>query len=108
MREALAVLVALFASPALAGQPADAPDAAQVAALTNLVKQDCGSCHGMTLKGGLGKPLTAEHMSGYDIEVLSHIVLEGIPGTAMPGWKGILSAEDADWIARNLKSGALE
>ncbi|MDX2370482.1 MAG: hypothetical protein QNK36_19105, partial [Colwellia sp.] len=27
------------------------------AQLTHMVKQDCGSCHGMTLKGGLGPAL---------------------------------------------------
>ena len=29
----------------------------RTAALSYLVRQDCGSCHGMTLKGGLGQSL---------------------------------------------------
>ena len=39
---------------------------ADTAKLGNLVRQDCGSCHGLTLKGGLGKPLTADHLKQWD------------------------------------------
>ena len=31
--------------------------------LMNLLKQDCGSCHGMTMQGGLGPALTPQALS---------------------------------------------
>ena len=81
-----------------AGEPS--PDATR---LTNLVQQDCGSCHGLTLKGGLGKPLTAEALRDWDREQLVHIILDGVPGTPMPPWRALLSESDARWIAEQLK-----
>ena len=32
----------------------------RISELNNLLIQDCGSCHGMTMKGGLGPALTPE------------------------------------------------
>ena len=72
-------------------------------ALGNLLLQDCGSCHGMTLKGGLGPALTQERLAVYDVDTLTTIILEGLPGTAMPPWRDLLSAEEARWIAETLK-----
>ncbi len=73
--------------------------------LVRLVRQDCGSCHGLTLKGGLGKPLLPENLAGRDAETLAEIILDGIPGTPMPPWRAILQRNDALWIARKLKEG---
>lgn len=81
-----------------------APDAARLA---NLVRQDCGACHGLTLKGGLGKPLTVDHLSKWDRDQMVHIILEGVPGTPMPGWRLLLTEGEARWIADMLKQGAL-
>jgi cytochrome c55X len=58
----------------------------------------------LTRKGGLGLPLTAQALEGKPPEVLSVIILDGIPGTAMPPWRPLLSQADADWIAAYLKS----
>ena len=73
--------------------------------LTHLLKQDCGSCHGMTLKGGLGPALLPELVKEKPTDYLVTTILEGHPNTAMPGWKTILSKEDALWIAKQLKQG---
>ena len=73
--------------------------------LTHLLKQDCGSCHGMTLKGGLGPALLPEQIKDRPIDYLVTTILEGHPNTAMPGWKTMLSEEDASWIAKQLKQG---
>lgn len=81
-----------------------APDPAK---LTALIRQDCGSCHGMTLKGGLGKPLTAERLSQWDRAQLVHIILDGVPGTPMPRWRPLLTESEAGWIADALKEGTL-
>lgn len=75
--------------------------------LTNLVRQDCGSCHGMTLKGGLGKALLPQSLEPFSVEEIAEIILEGIPGTPMPPWAGLLSKGDARWIAKNLKDGTI-
>ena len=45
------------------------------AELVYLVRQDCGSCHGMTLKGGLGGPLLPEALAGADSESIASIIL---------------------------------
>ncbi|MGO9545596.1 MAG: c-type cytochrome [Rhodomicrobium sp.] len=73
--------------------------------LKGMVRQDCGSCHGMTLKGGLGKPLLPETLASLEAPAIAAVILEGIPGTPMPPWRGILSEEDALWIATKLKEG---
>tara|TARA_R110001592_G_scaffold227724_1_gene484009 strand:- start:46648 stop:47304 length:657 start_codon:yes stop_codon:yes gene_type:complete len=76
------------------------------AELEYLVRQDCGSCHGMTLKGGLGPSLLPESLKVFSVDDLSAVILEGRPGTPMPPWKGILNTEDASWIATYLKAGS--
>ena len=77
------------------------------ARLANLVRQDCGSCHGLTLKGGLGKPLTPDHLSAWSGEQLVSIILDGVPGTPMPPWRPLLSEGDARWIVDRLQHGDL-
>ncbi len=94
------VAVCLQAGAAAASDPV--PDPVK---LTALVLQDCGSCHGMTLKGGLGKPLTADQLAQWDRDQIAHIILEGVPGTPMPPWKPLLSEAEARWIADRLKQG---
>lgn len=80
---------------------------AGAARLANLVRQDCGSCHGLTLQGGLGKPLTSQHMRAWSREQLVGIILDGVPGTPMPPWRPLLSETDAEWIADRLRQGDL-
>ncbi len=70
--------------------------------LKRLVHQDCGSCHGLSLKGGLGPDLRAQTLDHYDPDVLSGVILDGIPDTAMPPWRPLISQEEAEWIARYL------
>ncbi|MBT4888478.1 MAG: cytochrome c [Rhodospirillales bacterium] len=80
-------------------------DSAHEAELLNLLVQDCGSCHGLTMKGGLGSALLPENMIERDSEFLADIILEGIPETPMPPWKSQLSREEALWIVEKLKQG---
>lgn len=94
-----ALLLAVFAAtPALAD---DLPPA-RAAELERLVLQDCGSCHGMTLSGGLGTDLRAEKLAGTEPDTLAAIILDGIPGTAMPPWRPLLTEGEALWIAEYL------
>lgn len=81
------------------------PDAGTKARLTHLLVQDCGSCHGLTLQGGLGKALLPEDVSDRSADMLAEIILDGIPGTPMPPWRGLLTAEEALFLAETLKRG---
>ncbi len=72
--------------------------------LDNLLKHDCGSCHGLNRKGGLGPSLLASDMEKHTVESLATIILNGLPGTAMPPWENLLSAEDARYLAIKLKA----
>lgn len=97
----LVIGMLMAASPVMA---ADAPDQSKLA---DLVRQDCGSCHGLTLRGGLGKPLTADRLAQWDREQLVYIILDGVPGTPMPPWRPLLTEAEARWIVDRLKSGSL-
>jgi len=78
---------------------------ARQAELTHLVRQDCGSCHGMTLNGGLGPALTPQALSRKPPVYLTNVILDGRHGTAMPGWRPLLSETEAAWIADRLLAG---
>ncbi len=91
----------------LVGAPAAAqvPSAAREAQLVRMVRQDCGSCHGMTLAGGLGPALTREALADKPLESLAATIYHGRPGTPMPPWRSMLSADEAHWIAERLLAG---
>ncbi|HYD32356.1 MAG TPA: cytochrome c [Azospirillaceae bacterium] len=74
-------------------------------ALLHLLKQDCGSCHGLTLKGGLGPPLLPRTLAGKDADALAAVILDGAPGTPMPPWRPFLSPEEARWLVDRLREG---
>lgn len=97
------LVVALVA----AAGPVSAEEIADAGKLANLVRQDCGSCHGLTLRGGLGKPLTSENLGAWNREQLVSIILDGVPGTPMPPWRTLLSEGDARWIVDRLQQGNL-
>ena len=91
----------------LAGGPAVAqvPDGAREAQLVRMVRQDCGSCHGMTLAGGLGPALTREALADKPLDSIAATIYHGRPGTPMPPWRSMLSADEARWIAERLLAG---
>lgn len=96
-----ALLLAALSAPVFAGEP----PAARQQALIHLVRQDCGSCHGLTLQGGLGPALTAARLREWSAENLAATIIHGRPGTPMPPFKGILDNDEAQWIARQLLAG---
>ena len=73
--------------------------------LLHLLKHDCGSCHGMTLKGGLGPSLLPANLSAKPVSALQHIIMEGVPETPMPPWKQILTQAEAKWLVMQLQQG---
>jgi len=99
----VAVLLAIGATAALALAAEPAP--ARRAALIALLRQDCGACHGMTLKGGLGPPLLPGALAGKDTTALIQTVLDGRPGTPMPPWRPFLTPGEAAWLIESLKKG---
>ena len=77
---------------------AETPSPARQDELRNLLLQDCGSCHGMHLTGGLGPALTPQALQGKPRELLITTVSEGRSGTPMPPWKPLLSESDITWL----------
>ena len=114
-----AVLVALSAAVAAGGAKAEgpvavavaaalAPDAARQRELLRLLKQDCGSCHGMRLTGGLGPALTPEALRTKPAASLVATIVSGRPGTAMPPWRRFVSEAEAEWLVARLLTGATD
>jgi len=101
LRRALVAVVCTLPLVAQAGEP---PSSERQAELETLLYQDCGSCHGMTLRGGLGPALPRDRMETLSTEALAHIIQYGIPGSAMPGWQALLSEADARWLADHLQT----
>ncbi len=102
------LLIAWIAQVSLAGlaaaEPA-VPEGARRAVLIRMVRNDCGSCHGITLRGGIGLPLTPEALKDKPDSSLVATILHGRPGTPMPPWQPFLSEPEAEWIVENLKKG---
>jgi len=83
---------------------ADIPFARQQA-LRYLLAQDCGSCHGLTLQGGLGPALTREALAGKPPEMLRAVILQGRPGTPMAPWQPFMNEAEAAWLVQQLLDG---
>ncbi len=94
-----AALIAAYASAA------DQPDPLRYRELVHIVRQDCGSCHGLTLAGGLGPALTPEALADKPPEGLVATIVGGRPGTPMPPFLGIVSEAEASWIVDQLMRG---
>lgn len=98
---AMAAMLALWPMAA----PLALPDAARQAELLHRLRHDCGSCHGLTMKGGLGPALLPDRLAAMPDALLIQIILEGLQGTPMPPWGVELSADEAAWMVRWLKQG---
>ncbi|MCW8878432.1 MAG: cytochrome c [Kangiellaceae bacterium] len=72
--------------------------------LIYLLKQDCGSCHGLTMQGGLGPALLKKNLKGKPLNYIEIVISEGRPGTPMPPWKEILTKAEIHFIAEYLLS----
>lgn len=101
-----AVPPALDPAPPSARAPAETQvpiSPARAAALRQFLTQDCGSCHGLTLGGGLGPPLRPEQVANKPVPYLAYTILQGRPGTAMPPWSRFLTDAEGEWLARELR-----
>jgi cytochrome c55X len=98
------MVLLLLATPVLAQVDAG-PTPQRQQKLVRMVRQDCGSCHGLLLTGGLGPPLTPSALREWPVESLVATILNGRPGTPMPPWGRFVTEDEATWIARNLRDG---
>lgn len=83
----------------------ESPGSQRQKELVRLVRQDCGSCHGMTLAGGLGPALLPAALAGKPAQSLVATVLYGRPGTPMPPWGAFINEEEAKWVVEMLLKG---
>ena len=67
-----------------------------------MLKHDCGSCHGLTLKGGLGPSLLARDLVNKPDDYLIETIQNGRKGTAMPPWKPFISETETRWLVQQL------
>lgn len=100
-RVAVLLLALLLPLAAAAAEPAPA----RQQQLVRMVRQDCGSCHGMRLTGGLGPALTPAALADKPLESMVATIVHGRPGTPMPPWRAMLSEPEARWIAERLAAG---
>lgn len=98
-------LTGLCLSTATIAQDVPAPSPKRSRELIRMVRQDCGSCHGLTLRGGLGPALLPDTLRDKPPASLKYTVLLGRPGTAMPPWQPFMSEAEADWIVAQLLRG---
>lgn len=72
--------------------------------LRTLLKHDCGACHGLTLKGGLGPALLPADLKEKPDDFLVKTILKGRTGTAMPPWERFINSDEAAWLIDQLKN----
>ncbi|MFC5776527.1 c-type cytochrome [Alcaligenes parafaecalis] len=94
----IAVFIALSVSHEVGASEAT-PTLKRQASLLTLLHQECGSCHGLSLKGGLGPALTSDALQGQTAEQIALTIMQGRPGTAMPAWSRFLQAQESQWLA---------
>lgn len=100
---AIIFLVASFLFPLTSH--AESISAERQATLKHLLIQDCGSCHGLRMKGGLGPALTPDDLVDKPKESLVATIIHGRPGTAMPPWAALLTDQEATWLIDQLLQG---
>lgn len=98
-------MLALLAANPFTVHAQSAPLDERRESLVRMVRQDCGSCHGLRLKGGLGPALLPETLRDKAAESLEATVMYGRPGTAMPPFQGMLNESEVRWIVERLVSG---
>jgi cytochrome c55X len=84
------------------GEP---PSSLRAQALVRMVRQDCGSCHGMLLTGGLGPAITPQALRDIPVDSVAATIYHGRPGTPMPPWKAMVNESEARWMAERLLAG---
>ena len=92
----------LFALVFSASVMAKGPSEQRQQELQNMLKHDCGSCHGLTLKGGLGPSLLAEVLVNKTDDFLVQTIREGRKESAMPPWKSFMTEQETLWLVQKV------
>ncbi|WP_428354590.1 c-type cytochrome [Methyloprofundus sp.] len=100
MNHRLCLWLCLLCSGSALAQP---PTLERQSEIRNLLKHDCGSCHGLTLKGGLGPSLFAQDLVNKSDNYLIATIQNGRKGTAMPPWKPFISENETRWLVQELR-----
>jgi cytochrome c55X len=82
---------------------AEQPNPQRQQELLNMLEHDCGSCHGLPPKGGLGPSLMPEALADKSNALLADAIQNGRVGTAMPPWKSFLSIDETNWLIQRLR-----
>jgi cytochrome c55X len=98
--------MACIIQPAAAQTQAPAPQRQEE--LIHLLRNDCGACHGLRLTGGLGPALRPEALHDKTMDSLKQVILQGRPGTPMPGWAPFISESEAHWLVESLVDGVFD
>ena len=88
----------LFALLITATVHASEPSLERQKVLRNMLKHDCGACHGLTRKGGLGPSLLPEALADKSDALLVQTIQDGRKGTPMPPWKMFITAKETQWL----------
>lgn len=102
------IFAAAISAVVVSGAALAAPPAERQAELLHRLKHDCGSCHGMTMKGGLGPPLLPATLSAVSDAALVSVILDGVPDTPMPPWRPEVTEDEARWIVHRLRQGVAQ
>lgn len=97
------VALALLLATAAGAFAVDDPSASRQRELRHLLDHDCGSCHGLTRRGGLGPALSPAALADRDDDFLIDTILFGRRGTPMPPWDGELTRSDVRWLVEHLR-----
>jgi cytochrome c55X len=73
--------------------------------LLDMVGSVCANCHGPTLAGAVGPPLTPNALAGKDPGMLADTIVNGRPGTPMPPFSGLVDDDEARWLVEQLMEG---
>jgi cytochrome c55X len=82
---------------------AEQPNPQRQQELLNLLKHDCGSCHGLPPKGGLGPSLMPEALANKTDAFLVEVIQNGRAGSAMPPWRQFLTVDETHWLVKQLR-----
>lgn len=101
----LLVSGSVYAQQSEAASVPSSPSVQRQQSLLHLLREDCGACHGRSMRGGLGSSLTVEALQDKPTESLVATILYGRPTTAMPPWQAFVNEGEAQWMVEQLKSG---
>jgi cytochrome c55X len=103
---ATAIALAAAAGMAWAGAAwAQPPDAARQKEILDVVHNTCVTCHGPTLEGVVGPPITPAVLKDKDPAMLADTILNGRPDTMMQPFNAILTPDEAAWLVGQLQAG---